>query len=35
VFWIALVGSAAAALPVMFSPLLTMRDLPRELDRLS
>ncbi|MCW2808401.1 MAG: ral substrate transporter [Marmoricola sp.] len=35
VFWIALVGSAVAALPVMSSPLLTMRDLPRELDRLS
>ncbi len=35
VFWIALAGSAAAAMFVVFSPLLTMRDLPRELDRLS
>jgi MFS family permease len=33
VFWIALVGSAVAALPVLFSPLITMRDLPRELDQ--
>lgn len=35
VFWIALAGSAVAALPVVFSPLITMRDLPRSLDRLS
>ncbi len=35
VFWFALAGSAVAAMFVLFSPLLTMRDLPRELDRLS
>jgi MFS family permease len=35
VFWIGVAGSALAALPVLFSPLLTMGDLPRELDRLS
>ncbi len=35
VFWIALVGSAVAALPVLFSPLVSMRDLPQEMDRLS
>ena len=35
VFWIALAGSAVASMLVVFSPLLTMRDLPRELDRLS
>ncbi len=33
VFWIALVGSAVAALPVLMSPLLAMRDMPRELDQ--
>lgn len=35
VFWIGLAGSAVAALPVLFSPLITMRDLPKEMDRLS
>jgi MFS family permease len=35
VFWIEAVGAAIAALPVVISPLLTMRDLPRQLDRLS
>ena len=35
VFWIAMVGSSVAALPVLISPLITMRDLPQELDRLS
>jgi MFS family permease len=35
VFWIGVAGSALAALPVLFSPLLTMGDLPKELDRLS
>jgi MFS family permease len=35
VFWVAAFGAALAALPVVFSPLITMRDLPRELDRLS
>lgn len=35
VFWIGVAGSALGALPVLFSPLLAMRDLPRELDRLS
>ena len=35
VFWIGLVGSAVAALPVLFSPLISMRDLPKEMDRLS
>ena len=35
VFWVGLVGSALGTLPVLLSPLLTMRDLPRELDRLS
>ena len=35
VFWIAAVGGAVSTLPVLLSPLLTMRDLPRELDRLS
>ena len=35
VFWVGLVGTALAALPVLFSPLIGMRDLPRELDRLS
>lgn len=35
VFWVAVVGSALAAAVVVFSPLSRMRDLPRELDRLS
>ena len=35
VFWIGLVGSAFATLPVVLSPLVGMRDLPSELDRLS
>jgi hypothetical protein len=35
VFWIAAVGAVMACLPVVFSPLVTMRDMPRELDRLS
>ena len=35
VFWIGVVGAALAALPVVFSPLIRMRDLPTELDRLS
>ncbi len=35
VFWIGMVGSAVAALPVLFSPLIRMRDLPGELDRLT
>lgn len=35
VFWVEAVGIVLAALPVLFSPLPTMRDLPRELDRLS
>lgn len=35
VFWVGLAGSALAALPVLLSPLVGMRDLPRELDRLS
>jgi hypothetical protein len=30
--WIATVGQCLAALPVVLSPLLTMRDLPHELD---
>jgi MFS family permease len=30
--WIATAGGFLAFLPVLFSPLLTMRDLPRELD---
>ena len=34
VFWVGLAGSALASLPVLFSPLIGMRDLPRELDRL-
>ncbi len=33
VLWIAFVGSIVAVLPVLLSPLLTMRDLPRELDQ--
>ena len=35
VFWIAAAGSVLACLPVLLSPLVRMRDLPRELDRLS
>ena len=35
VFWIALAGQALAALFVVLSPLASMRDLPREMDRLS
>jgi MFS family permease len=30
--WVAAVGHLAAALPVLLSPLVRMRDLPRELD---
>lgn len=33
VFWIALGGSVLSCLPVLISPLITMRDMPRELDR--
>jgi MFS family permease len=33
VFWVAAAGAAVAALPVVLSPLLGMRDLPRELDQ--
>jgi MFS family permease len=35
VYWISAVGFALAALPVVFSPLIGMRDMPHELDRLS
>ena len=35
VFWVGVVGSAIGALPVVLSPLITMGDLPKELDRLS
>jgi predicted MFS family arabinose efflux permease len=35
VYWVALVGEGVAAAFVVLSPLLTMRDLPRSLDRLS
>jgi MFS family permease len=35
VFWIGVAGAALSAVPVVFSPLIGMRDLPRELDRLS
>jgi MFS family permease len=35
VWWIGAAGSALAALPVLLSPLVRMRDLPRELDLLS
>jgi MFS family permease len=35
VFWIAFVGGIVAALPVVFSPLVRMRDLPREMQRLT
>ena len=30
--WVAVAGSAVAALPVLFSPLIRMRELPRALD---
>lgn len=33
VYWIAVAGAVVAAFPVLFSPLVTMRDLPRELDQ--
>jgi len=33
VFWVAFAGSVVATLPVLLSPLLTMRDLPRALDQ--
>jgi hypothetical protein len=33
--WIASAGQLAAALPVLLSPLIRMRDLPRELDALA
>lgn len=35
VFWIAAFGAIVAALPVVLSPLMRMRELPTELDRLS
>jgi MFS family permease len=35
VFWIEAFGAILAALPVWFSPLIKMRELPRELDLLS
>ena len=35
VFWIEAFGAVLAALPVLLSPLIRMRDLPRELDQLS
>lgn len=35
VLWIGVGGAILAVLPVVVSPLLGMRDLPRELDRLS
>lgn len=35
VFWIEAFGAILAAMPVLFSPLITMRHLPRELDQLS
>jgi MFS family permease len=35
VFWIEAFGAVLSVLPVWFSPLLRMRDLPRELDQLS
>lgn len=31
--WVSVAGGLLAALPVLLSPLLTMRDLPRELDQ--
>ena len=33
--WIAVVGAFVAALPVLLSPLITMREMPDELDQLS
>ncbi len=35
VLWISVAGALVAALPVLLSPLTTMRALPTELDRLS
>jgi MFS family permease len=35
VFWIEAFGAVLAALPVILSPLLRMRELPRELDQLT
>jgi MFS family permease len=35
VFWIGAFGAIAATLPVLVSPLIRMRDMPRELDKLS
>lgn len=35
VFWIAVAGELVAAAFVVFSPLVSMRELPRSLDRLS
>jgi MFS family permease len=35
VFWIEAFGAILATLPVLFSPLIGMRDLPRELDQLT
>jgi MFS family permease len=35
VWWIGAVGAVLGSLPVVLSPLLGMRDMPRELDRLS
>jgi MFS family permease len=35
VFWIEAFGAILAAMPVLFSPLLGMRDLPKALDLLS
>jgi MFS family permease len=35
VWWIGAVGAVVATAPVLISPLVRMRDLPRELDRLS
>jgi len=34
VFWAAAAGALLACLPVLFSPLIRMRDLPKELDLL-
>jgi MFS family permease len=35
VFWVGAFGAVLATLPVLISPLIKMRDLPRELDQLS
>jgi len=35
VFWIGAFGAIVATLPVLISPLIKMRDMPRELDLLS